>query len=247
VRRLALGAGAALALALAGCGSDSKGASPIKVSAATSLKRTFEACSPGTRFSFGGSDELAAQIRQGGKPDVFAAANTKLPNALRAEGRLSKPTVFASNELVLAVPKGSPITSLAGVVKPGTALVIGQKTVPVGSYTHKVLDKLPAAQREAILKNVRSEEPDVGGVVAKLTQGAAQAGFVYVTDVAASGGKLVAIHLDRALKPFGDYGIGAVQGAPHPDAAKRFVQDVVSGRCHDALVRANFGAPGAGG
>ena len=39
-------------------------------------------------LSFAGSDELAAQIRQGGKPDVFAAANTKLPDELHAEGLL---------------------------------------------------------------------------------------------------------------------------------------------------------------
>ena len=33
------------------------------------------------------------------------------------------------------------------------------------------------------MANVRSEEPDVKGVVGKLTQGAADAGFVYLTDV----------------------------------------------------------------
>ena len=247
------------AAALAGCGSgDSSSSSssssggsasaPIKVSAATSLKQTFESCAPeNAALSFGGSDELAAQIRQGGKPDVFAAANTKLPKALHAEGRLSAPRVFASNELVLAVPADSKITSLAGITKSGTTLVIGQKTVPVGSYTHKVLDKLPPAQKAAILKNVRSEEPDVGGVVAKVTQDAAQAGFVYVTDVAASGGKLRAIHLDRKLRPFGDYAIGVVTGAPHAAAARKFVADVMSGTCHAALAEAKFGAPGAGG
>ena len=47
------------------------------------------------RFSFAGSDELAAQIRKGVKPDVFAAANTKLPEALAKEGRVETPVVFA--------------------------------------------------------------------------------------------------------------------------------------------------------
>ena len=40
------------------------------------------------RLSFAGSDELAAQIRQGVKPDVYAAANTKLPDALHEKGLL---------------------------------------------------------------------------------------------------------------------------------------------------------------
>ena len=52
------------------------------------------------RLSFAGSDELAAQIRQGVKPDVYAAANTKLPEELNKEGLLSKPVEFATNELV---------------------------------------------------------------------------------------------------------------------------------------------------
>ena len=56
---------------------------------------------------------------------------------------------------------------------------IGAETVPVGAYTRDVLGRLPAGAREQILANVRSEEPDVRGVVGKLTQGAADAGFVY--------------------------------------------------------------------
>jgi hypothetical protein len=47
------------------------------------------------RFSFAGSDVLAAQIRADAKPDVYAATNTTLPDALypitrttsRARGR----------------------------------------------------------------------------------------------------------------------------------------------------------------
>ena len=56
---------------------------------------------------FAGSDELAAQIRQGVKPDVYAAANTTLPDELHADGLVEKPVAFASNTLVLAVPAGS--------------------------------------------------------------------------------------------------------------------------------------------
>ena len=56
------------------------------------------------QLSFAGSDELAAQIRAGAKPDVFAAANTKLPDELFAEGLVERPRVFAANKLVLAVP-----------------------------------------------------------------------------------------------------------------------------------------------
>ena len=45
--------------------------------ALTNCARDFEGAT--VRLSFAGSDELAAQIRRGVKPDVYAAANTALP------------------------------------------------------------------------------------------------------------------------------------------------------------------------
>ena len=96
---------AALLLA-AGCGGDLGGtgaaasatAAPptLRVSAASSLERAFTAYGrqfydATARFSFGGSDELAAQIERGAKPDVFAAAGTRLPRELHAKGLVEKP------------------------------------------------------------------------------------------------------------------------------------------------------------
>src|SRR5512132_2803771 len=105
---------ALVALALAGCGgndaSGNAGTPTLKISAAASLKQAFSAygeafSSARARFSFAGSDELAAQIRAGARPDVFAAANAKLPDALYADGLVEKPVAFARNRLVLAVPR----------------------------------------------------------------------------------------------------------------------------------------------
>ena len=175
------------------------------VSAAASLDTAFndyvDAAGIDAKMSFAGSDELAAQIRQGVKPDVYAAANTSLPDELHKEGLVGEPTVFATNTLVLAVPQDSQIDSLDDLTKPGTSIVMGDPTVPVGSYTREVLDHLPADQRKAIYDNVRSEEPDVSSISGKLTQGAADAGFIYITDVTASSGQLKAIQLPADLQP----------------------------------------------
>ena len=89
---------------------------------------------------------------------------------------------------------------------------MGDPTVPVGSYTREVLDHLPADQRKAIYDNVRSEEPDVSSISGKLTQGAADAGFVYITDVTASSGQLKAIQLPADLQPNVAYGAAVVTG-----------------------------------
>jgi molybdate transport system substrate-binding protein len=245
--------GAALALALGGCGDGSAGANgePLVVSAASSLQRAFTAYGARfdggrVRFSFAGSDELAAQIRQGVEPDVFAAASTALPEALHREGLVERPVVFAGNRLVLAVPAGSPtVRSLADLGRPGVTIAIGSASVPIGSYTRAVLDRLPARARDAILANVRSEEPDVKGIAGKLAQGAVDAGFLYATDVEAAGGALRAIALPDALEPQAAYGVAVVAGARHPAAARRFVDRLLHGDGARALRAAGFEPPPA--
>ena len=98
-------------------------------------------------------------------------------------------------------------------------------------------------ERRAILANVRSSEPDVKGVVGKLVQGAADAGFVYRSDVEASGGELEAIELDDELKPAVAYAAGVVKGTKEPAAAQAFLDDLSEGNCHDALLTAGFAEP----
>ena len=239
----------ACVLALTGCGSSDD---TLTVAAAASLKKALTQYGSDfqdakARFSFAGSDELAAQIRKGAKPDVFASANTKLPDELYSEGLVEKPVTFAGNRLVLAVPASSDakIASLDDIRKPGTSLAIGSESVPVGSYTRTVLAKLPESESSAIMKNVRSEEPDVAGIVGKLTQGAVDAGFVYISDVRATDGRLKAIELPDSLQPTVAYGVAVVKDAKHADAAKKFVDGLLDGDGKQALDDAGFEPPPA--
>jgi molybdate transport system substrate-binding protein len=250
-----------LALLAAGCGSSTStssashsgsGAAVTKptlvVSAAASLQAAFtryggQFTAAKSQFSFAGSDMLAAQIEQGARPDVFASANTKLPDALYAKGLVAKPVTFAANKLVLAVPANSKITSLAGVEKPGVTVVIGSATVPIGIYTRKVLAKLGAASSAKVLANVRSNEPDVSGIIGKLTQGAADAGFTYVTDVKATAGKLKAIALPASLQPVVAYGAAVVKGSGHQAQAEEFIAGLLNGTGQADLAQAGFLPP----
>ena len=243
---------ASLVLAVAGCGGDdeSSGGKPqLTVSAAASLKQAFTEYGKAfpdasSRFSFAGSDELAAQIERGVKPDVFAAANTKLPDALYDKGLVEKPTVFAGNRLVLAVPAdGARVSSLRDLESKGVKLAIGAETVPIGSYTRDTLAKLPPAQEKAILANVRSEEPDVAGIIGKLTQGAVDAGFLYASDVRATDDTLKAIDLPDSLQPTVAYGVAVVKGAKHPEEAKAFIAGLLDGKGAQALEAAGFLPP----
>jgi molybdate transport system substrate-binding protein len=233
---------------VAGCGG-SDGSERLVVSAASSMTEALERCAPrfgeaqnaDVRLSFAGSDELAGQIRQGAKVDVFAAANTRVPDDLHADRLLETPVKFATNEFVLAVPKGSDIDSLEDLTREGTKVVIGSESVPIGSYTRETLAKLPPEEEQAILANVRSNEPDVKSIVGKLTQGAADAGFVYVTDVDATDGELEPVELPAELEPDVTYGAGVVSKSEHPELARKFVAGLTNGACEDALSDAGFG------
>jgi molybdate transport system substrate-binding protein len=192
--------------------------------------------------SFAGSDELAAQIQQGAKADVFASADTEYPAELFKKGLVEEPQVFAANELVIAVPEGSGIKNLADLAKPGVKLIIGDPSVPVGSYTRTVLDRLPAAQREAIMGNVVSEETEVGSIVAKLEQGAAEAGFVYVTDEKAAEG-LEPVAIPARLQPEVEYGVAVVKSSRDKAAAEEFVAGLIEGEGQEDLREAGFRPP----
>jgi molybdate transport system substrate-binding protein len=244
-----------LAALVAGCGGGSDsgstsgagGGGTLIVLGASSLTEAvtkygeeFEAAT--VKPSFGGSDDLAAQIQQGAKADVFASADTELPAELHEEELVEEPVVFAANELVIAVPEGSEIKSLSDLAKPGVKLVIGDPSVPVGSYTRTVLGRLPAAEREAILGNVRSEETEVSSVVAKLEQGAADAGFVYVTDEKSAEG-LEPVTIPADLQPEVEYAAAVVSSSGDKAAAEEFLEGLVEGPGQEDLRAAGFLPP----
>jgi len=246
---------AVLSIALAACGSssdDEGNGGDLVVSAASSLTdafttygRSFEGGA--VRFQFAGSDELAAQISQGVKPDVFAAASPRFPEQLHDEGLVGRPVTFAGNRLVIAVPaEGANVTSVDDLANARVTLAIGSADVPIGSYTRDVLSRLGAKRSAAVLANVRSEEPDVKGIVGKLTQGAVDAGFVYITDVTAASGRLRAIDLPASLQPSVAYEVAVVTGAKHAAAARRFIAGLLRGKGAAELRAAGFEPPPSG-
>ncbi len=236
-------------LALAACGGS--GDTQLEVSAAASLRSAFGEYAGALngiqpRYSFAGSDALAAQIEQGVTPDVFASANTKLPDGLYAKGLVEKPVVFAANKLVIAVPSSSGISSIADLERKGVSVSVGAPTVPIGAYTQKVLARLPVAQRQAMQANVKDQESDVTGIVGKLTQGAIDAGFLYATDVQAAKGALKAIAIPASLQPEVAYGVAVVKGGSHAAQARAFISGLLSGTGRADLLKAGFLPPPAG-
>jgi molybdate transport system substrate-binding protein len=249
VRRVAALAGVLLAVAGCGSGSSEKVGTSIRISAASSLQDVLSSCAgkiDGVRphLQFGGSDELAAQIRQGVKPELYMAANQNLPKKLAQEGKVDTPVAFATNELVIAVPSGDKsIHGIGDLARGDVSLAIGSVGVPIGDYTRTVIGKLPTQERIQVLSRVRSQEPDTKGIVGKLVSQAVKAGFVYRTDVTASDGKLRAVALPAALEPTVTYAMATVKDAPQPAAGRKVFEDVLHGGCARELRRAGFGPP----
>jgi molybdate transport system substrate-binding protein len=229
-----------------GCGNGGTGGGEgngnATVFAAASLTEVFPKIDPAATYNFAGSDDLATQITEGAPADVFAAASPKYPDQLAEDGLVEKPEVFATNELVLIVPKDNPanIRSVDDLSNPDVKLVVGAEGVPIGDYTRTVLENMGATD---VLDQVVSEEDDVKGVVSKVSLGEADAGFVYVTDVKPVEDKVTAIELPEEAQAVVEYEIAVVKNAPHGDAARQFVDRVLGDQGQSELQAAGFGSP----
>jgi molybdate transport system substrate-binding protein len=245
MRRAVLAAAVALAatLTLPAATSAGRSGSGITVFAAASLTGVFPKIASVPRYSFAGSDQLAFQLRQGAQADVYAAASPKYPELLYRDGLVRKPIVFATNALVLIVPKSNPgrLRSVYDLRRDGVKLVIGGPTVPIGTYTRQILDTLGIT--DDVLKNVVSQETDVKGIVAKVALGEADAGFVYATDAKAAAARTKTLALPVWAQPPIRYEIAVVSFTKRPAAGRAFVAKVLSKRGRALLSRAGFGVP----
>jgi molybdate transport system substrate-binding protein len=218
-------------------------ATAATVFAAASLTNVFPKIDRNARFSFGGSDELALQLRQGAPADVYASASPRYPELLYRDGVVSKPAVFATNRLAVLVPRSNPgrIHSVYDLRRSGLKIVIGDRGVPIGAYTRQLLDAIGIA--DDVMKNVVSQETDVKGIVGKVALGEADAGFAYVTDARPVARKVRIVALPRWAQPPIRYEIAVVKAAPHRTAARAFLKRVLSTRGRLLLRRAGFGLP----
>ena len=211
----------------------------LTVFAAASLTNVMPQIDHTQRYSFAGSNALAAEIRQGAPADVFASANTSLPQQLYDEGLVEKPVVFTRNALILIVPKSNPahIRSVYDLRSRGVKLVVAAPGVPVGDYTRIVLHNL---NLDDALQNVVSNESDVRGVLAKVALGEADAGFVYTTDARSVRGKVATIGIRWSAQPIVQYAVAVVKSSPHAKAARAFVQKLLRPVAQSKLRAAGF-------
>jgi molybdate transport system substrate-binding protein len=204
------------------------------------LGRELEAKTPGlvVRINFAGSQQLVAQMEQGAVADVFASADERWMSYAQNQGLVSgDPAMFAHNKLVLIVPKPNParIGRLQDLAKGGVKLVIAAETVPAGRYTRMVirnLSRTPGFDGDfapRALRNVVSEEDNVKSVVSKVQLVEADAGFVYRSDITPAVARyLRIIEIPESANVVASYPVALMKGGPAPEAAKAFVDLLLS-------------------
>lgn len=195
------------------------------------IGEAFEETHPGATvtFSFGPSDGLAAQIREGAPADVFASASPAWMDDVEENGPgILHRADFARNLLVVITPPDDPggVSALEDLARPGLRLVLAAPGVPAGGYARQVLENAGIADRA--LANLVSNEEDVKGVVQKVLLGEADAGIVYRTDVTpAVRDQLRTVEIPHEVNVVAVYPIGVVASSDHPALARAFVDEVL--------------------
>lgn len=203
------------------------------------LERTYEASHPEVDVVMvhGGSSELAASIAEGAPADVFASANEAQMDSVLPLVH-GQPALFASNVLTMIVEPGNPLglTGLEDLARADVTSVVCAPQVPCGAATERL------ARLEGITLAPASQENSVTDVLGKVASGQADAGIVYVTDVARSE-EVQQVVIGGADDVVNRYPIAAMTGGSSPDLAPSFVALVRGERGREVLAQAGFGAP----
>jgi molybdate transport system substrate-binding protein len=196
-------------------------------------------------FSFDGSSRLAKQIKEGAPADLYISANGQWMDFLEQAGQLGAKSRrdLLKNELVLAVPKGSPLLSenLPDLQRFDFTslprLALAGENVPAGLYGKAALQSISAWEtvQDRLIRGSH-----VRTVLAWLATGEIPAGIVYRTDVRAVAAKveIVATFAADSHPPI-VYPAAVIKGSASAAAARDFLAF-----CHSPQAQSIFSAAG---
>ncbi len=244
-----------IALTLSSCRSErtdtatGRGESELIVAAAISLKEALteigrhytERTGIPVRFAFGASGVLQRQLEEGAPFDVFAAAAPFIMDQLQARQLIRPPTrrPFARNLLVL-ITASADLRSLADLARHRSMrLVIGNpKTVPAGFYARQMLERRGLWQtlQERLILAENSRQ-----ILDYVRRGEVEAGLCFASDILRESPRLHLVERfsERDHDPI-LYEIAVTTRSPHPEAARQFIEQVVSPQGQRLLQKHGF-------
>ncbi|WP_153011671.1 molybdate ABC transporter substrate-binding protein [Serinicoccus chungangensis] len=196
----------------------------------------FEVDHPGltVRASFAASSTVVQQVNEGAPADVVALAGESSLEPLEEGRRRGPVSLFATNQLEIAVPTDNPagVASLDDLTDDGLTLVVCAEQVPCGQATARLL------AQEGLEPQIASYESDVRATLTKVELGEADAGLVYRTDVAAAGDRVAGVEIPEDRNVVNRYPAVAVSDR---ELAQAFVDHLLSDGVQSRLVEAGFG------
>lgn len=189
--------------------------------AVTELARTFET-ETGHKvvFNFGGSNDLARQIKAGAPADLFFSADAAQMDGLQAAGlaRAEDRIDVLSNVLAVVTPAASTVrigapSDLLGLRRIALA---DPEAVPAGVYARAWLQSLGLWDR---LKHKVVPTLNVRAALAAVEAEDADAGIVYRTDAAVSKRVKVAFEVPREQGPAIVYPLAPIAASKKPATA----------------------------
>jgi molybdate transport system substrate-binding protein len=191
-------------------------------------------------LSFGGSNDLARQIRAGAPAEVFVSASSERMDELQRAGlvRPEDREDLLSNRLVVVVPATAAPSSMTAEDLLGVGrLALGDpQAVPAGIYARQWLEKrgLWERVRDRVVPTL-----DVRAALAAVESGNVEAGIVYRTDAAISKRVRVALEVPPGESPRIVYPAALLTASRGP-AARAFYEHLRSPAARDVFARLEF-------
>ena len=191
-------------------------------------------------FNFAGSSDLVGQINEGAPADVFVSADDTNMTKLTDGGmNATDPVVIARNTFAIIVEDGNPlgINDLSDLAADDLVVVLCAVEVPCGKGAAAVLDNA------GVTVTPKSFEDKVKSVVTKVSEGEADAGIVFVTDVQAAGDTADGVEIPADVNVLSSYPIAVTSEATNPTGAQAFIDFVLSTQGRSILAKYGFLAP----
>lgn len=183
------------------------------------------------------------------RPDVFAAGRGEMDPA-RSRGLVTEPVAYAQNRLALLVARGNPlgVRGWADLLRPEVVVALpNPATEGIARLVRKGLESALGAEA---VRTVFAEKVRTGGTrlttvhhrqtVAWLEAGVAHVGPVWASEgrwAVTTGRAVEVVPIPGADNPGGRYWAAACRTAPHPEAARAFL-DYLTSPAGQSLYRA---------